>query len=198
MAQETVRLAEYAAALRYQDLPAAGVHPAKECIIDTGAAGICGSALPWSRIVIDYAERTGPGGKCHILGRGGPAVQAPAAALANGALAHAFELDSLTRPGAGAHPGATVLPPALAIAQERGADGRALIAAFVAGNEVMIRIGRATGHTNEARGRPQEGRRRSRGGGAPARWGGGGGAGPLSAPRCEGNDQCARHCRVAV
>src|SRR6202007_2564642 len=26
------------------------------------------------------------------------------------------------------------------------------IAAFVAGNEVMIRIGRATGHTNEARG----------------------------------------------
>jgi hypothetical protein len=63
-----------------------------------------------------------------------------------------FELDSLTRPGAGAHPGATVLPPALAIAQERGADGRALIAAFVAGNEVMIRIGRATGHTNEARG----------------------------------------------
>ena len=32
------------------------------------------------------------------------------------------------------------------------AGGRALITAFVAGNEVMIRIGRATGHTNEARG----------------------------------------------
>src|SRR5712675_649635 len=152
MAQETVRLAEFGAALRYEDLPASVVQQAKDCIIDTVAAGICGSALPWSRIVIDYAERTGPGGKCRIFGRGGPAVQAPAAALANGALAHAFELDSLTRPGAGAHPGATVLPPALAIAQERGADGRALIAAFVAGNEVMIRIGRATGHTNEARG----------------------------------------------
>ncbi len=151
MAHETVRLAEYAAALRYEDVPEAVVQQAKDCIIDTVAAGICGSALPWSRIVIDYAERTGPGGKCRIFGRGS-AVQAPAAALANGALAHAFELDSLTRPGAGAHPGATVLPPALAIAQERGADGRALIAAFVAGNEVMIRIGRATGHTNEARG----------------------------------------------
>jgi 2-methylcitrate dehydratase PrpD len=152
MAQETVRLAEYAAALRYEDLPASVVQQAKDCIIDTVAAGICGSSLPWSRIVIEYAERTGPGGRCRILGRNGAAVQAPAAALANGALAHAFELDSLTRPGAGAHPGATVLPPALAIAQERGADGRALIAAFVAGNEVMIRIGRATGHTNEARG----------------------------------------------
>jgi 2-methylcitrate dehydratase PrpD len=152
MAQETVRLAEYAAALRYEDLPAAVVQQAKDCIIDTIAAAICGAAMPWSRIVIDYAERTGPGGKSRILGRDGPAVQAPAAALANGALAHAFELDSLTRPGAGAHPGATVLPPALAVAQERGAGGRALIAAFIAGNEVMIRIGRATGHTNEARG----------------------------------------------
>src|SRR5438270_1807669 len=151
MAGETVELARYAAALRYEDLPEAVVACAKDAIVDTVAACICGSGLPWSRIVIDYAERTGPGGTSRILGRGS-AVQAPAAALANGALAHAFELDSLTRPGAGAHPGATVLPPALAIAQERGADGRALIAAFVAGNEIMIRIGRATGHTNEARG----------------------------------------------
>jgi 2-methylcitrate dehydratase PrpD len=152
MAQETVRLAEYAAALRYEDLPAEIVRRAKECVADTVAAIICGSALPWSRIVIRYAERTGPGGKSRILGSGGVPVQANAAALANGALAHAFEFDALTRPGAGAHPGATVLPPALAVAQECGADGRALIAAFVAGNEVMIRIGRATGHTNEARG----------------------------------------------
>ncbi len=152
MAQETVRLAEYAAALRYEDLPAEIVRRAKECIIDTVAAIICGADKPWSRIVIAYAERTGPGGASHILGRDGPAVQAPAAALANGALAHAFELDSLTRPGAGAHPGATVLPPALAVAQQQGLGGQALIAAFVAGNEVMIRIGRATGHTNEARG----------------------------------------------
>jgi 2-methylcitrate dehydratase PrpD len=152
MAQETVRLAEYAAALRYQDLPAEVVRRAKDCIADTVAAIICGSALPWSRIVIRYAERTGPGGKSHILGSIGGAVQANAAALANGALAHAFELDALTRPGAGAHPGATVLPPALAVAQGHGSSGRDLIAAFVAGNEVMIRIGRATGHTNEARG----------------------------------------------
>jgi 2-methylcitrate dehydratase PrpD len=152
MVGETIRLAEYAAGLRYEDLPKAVVAAAKDAIIDTIAACICGSALPWSRIIIDYAERTGPGGASRILGRGS-AVQAPAAALANGALAHAFELDSLTRPGAGAHPGATVLPPALAIAQQQGGiSGRSLIAAFVAGNVIMIRIGRATGHTNEARG----------------------------------------------
>src|SRR5205823_6688929 len=145
------------AALSYDDLPAEVGAAARECIIDTVAACICGSALPWSRIVIDYAERTGPGGTSRILGRAS-AVQAPAAALANGALAHAFELDALTRPGAGAHPGATVLPPALAIAQQAGVNalkaigGRDPIAPFVAGNVVRIRIGAATGHTNEARG----------------------------------------------
>jgi len=151
MSGETVTLARYAAGLRYADLPPAVVAKAKDIVADTVAACICGAEMKWSRIVIDYAERTGPGGASRILGRGTP-VQAPAAALANGALAHAFELDSLTRPGAGAHPGATVLPPALAIAQQVGATGKALIAAVVAGNEVMIRIGRATGHTNEARG----------------------------------------------
>ena len=152
MANETVRLAQYAAALRYEDIPAEIIGRAKECIADTVAAIICGAALPWSRIVIAYAERTGLGGKCRILGTSGPPVTAPAAALANGALAHAFELDSLTRPGAGVHPGATLLPPALAIAQQQGLGGRDLIAAFVAGCEVMVRIGRATGHTNEQRG----------------------------------------------
>jgi 2-methylcitrate dehydratase PrpD len=151
MANETVQLAEYAATLRYEDLPPEVVACARAAIIDTAAAAIQGSVLPWSRIVIAYAERTGPGGKSRILGHGGQ-VQTPAAALANGALAHAFELDSLTRPGAGAHPGATVFPPALAVAQQEGTGGKALIAAFVAANEVMIRIGRATGHSNEARG----------------------------------------------
>src|SRR5258708_12814959 len=114
MAHETVQLAEYAAGLRYEDLPAEVIACAKDCIIDTIAACICGSGLPWSRIVIDYAERTGPGGASRILGRGS-AVQAPAAALANGALAHAFELDPLTPPRPAAHPAPTLLPPPLAL-----------------------------------------------------------------------------------
>jgi 2-methylcitrate dehydratase PrpD len=50
------------------------------------------------------------------------------------------------------HPGATLLPPALAIAQEHGSSGRDLITAIVAGFEVMYRIGRATKHSNERRG----------------------------------------------
>ena len=152
MANETVRLAEYATALRYEDLPSEVIQRAKDCITDTTAVIVQGSTLPWSRIVIRYAQRIGAGGRSRILGVDGPMVQAPSAALANGTLAHAFESDNLTRPGAGVHPGATLLPPALAVAQERGSSGRELIAAVVAGYEVMYRIGAATRHSNERRG----------------------------------------------
>ena len=114
MANETVRLAEYAASLRFDDIPSPVIERAKQCIIDTVAVVTQGSTLPWSQIVARYAQRVGAGGSSRILGIDGPAVQAPAAALANGAFAHAFESDNLTKPGAGVHPGGTLLPPALA------------------------------------------------------------------------------------
>ncbi len=152
MAHETIRLAEYAAGLRYEDLPPHVIERAKDCIIDTVAVIVLGNELPWSQIISRYAQSIGTGGRSRILGHRGPTLRAPAAALANGTLAHAFESDNLTKPGAGVHPGATLLPPALAVAQERGASGRALITAVVAGFEVMYRIGAATKHSNERRG----------------------------------------------
>jgi 2-methylcitrate dehydratase PrpD len=152
MANETVQLAEYAASLRYEDLPPHVVQRAKDCITDTVAVIVLGNQLPWSQIVIRYAQSIGTGGRSLVLGCEGPALHAPAAALANGTLAHAFESDNLSRPSAGVHPGATLLPPALAVAQERGYSGRALITAVVAGFEVMYRVGYATKHSNERRG----------------------------------------------
>jgi 2-methylcitrate dehydratase PrpD len=152
MADETVLLSRYAAALRCEDIPADVIVRAKQCIADTIAVVIFGYDLPWSRMIVRYAQKNAAGGKSRILGPDEPRVHAPAAALANGALAHAFEMDNLTWPNTGVHPGATLLAPGLAIAQERGMGGRDLIAAVVAGAEVMIRIGRATQHRNESRG----------------------------------------------
>ena len=152
MAHETKRLAEFAAGLRYEDLPPEVIRRAKDCIIDTVAVITQGNALPWSQIVVRHAQRIGAGGRSRIMGVDGPLVQAPAAALANGTAAHAFEADNLTRPSAGVHPGGTLLPPALAVGQDIGAPGRELIRAVVAGFEVMVRVGRATHHTNEHRG----------------------------------------------
>jgi len=145
-------LAAYAAGLTFEAIPTAVVERAKDCVLDTVAVATYGERFPWSAAVIAYAERYGRGGACSVFGRPGLRVNAPAAALANGSLAHAFEQDSLRYPGAGVHPGATLLPPALAVAQEERADGKALLTAFIAGCEVMFRIGIASRHSSEALG----------------------------------------------
>jgi 2-methylcitrate dehydratase PrpD len=149
---DTERLAAFAAGLRYEDLPPAVVQRAKDCMCDTVGAIVYGAELPWSKMVIAQARRASAAGRSSILGAGGAPVQPTAAALANGAMTHAFELDSLTKPDSGSHPGATVFTAALAVAQDHGLTGRDLVTAFVAGIETMIRIGHATKHTNEARG----------------------------------------------
>lgn len=152
MTDETLKLAEFAVDLRYEDIPESVRQRARDSIADTIATMAFGRDLPWSRLIIDYARRMGAGGKSRIMGDGAAPVTAPFAALANGALAHAFELDGATRPSAGVHPGATILSSTLALAQERNFAGKDLLTAFVAGSEVMIRIGRATKHSNETRG----------------------------------------------
>src|ERR1700693_1739915 len=150
-AGQTTRLAEYAVGLRYEEIPAEVLQRAKDCIADTVGTILFGSQFPWSKMIIAQARRIGTVGNCAILGTGAR-VCAPAAALAHGAMTHAFEQDNLTLPDSGAHPGASLVSSGLAVAQERGLSGRELLTAFVAGAEVMIRIGRATKRTNEARG----------------------------------------------
>lgn len=145
-------LGEFAAGLALGDVPDAVIAQAKTCIIDTVAVAAYGSRMPWSRTIAAYALRYGAGGPCTLLGSAGVRVHAPYAALANGAFAHAFEQDSLRKPGAGVHPGATLLPAALALAEETGASGARLLTAFIAGCEVMFRIGDASRHSSEALG----------------------------------------------
>jgi 2-methylcitrate dehydratase PrpD len=148
---QTVKLAQYATQLRFEDIPADVLQRVKDCVADTVGVILFGSQFPWSKMIVAQARRMGTGGKCNILGTGA-SVSAPCAALAHGAMTHAFEQDNLTFPDSGAHPGASLVSSGLAIGQERGSSGREFLTAFVAGAEVMIRIGRATKRTNEARG----------------------------------------------
>ncbi|MFC4275089.1 MmgE/PrpD family protein [Achromobacter aloeverae] len=140
------QLAEFAAGLRYDAIPADVRERARACIIDTLACCVHGASLPWSAATAAYARRYGSGGPCTLFGASSPGLTAPAAALANGAAAHAFEQDSLRFPGAGVHPGATLVPALAAACQETGAHGRQALTAFVAACEVLFRIGAATHH----------------------------------------------------
>jgi len=152
LSEETRRLADYAVRLRYEDLPPEVLERAKNAIADTIGAMIYGYELPWSKMIARYAENIGAGGKSRILGPGSAAVKPAAAALVNGSLAHAFEMDGATKPSAGVHPCAIIFPALLAVAQDRGIGGRQVLTAFVAATEVVVRIGRATKKSNEHRG----------------------------------------------
>lgn len=147
----TQRLARFALDLRPSEIPPEAIDRAKDCILDTIAVALYGSTKPWSRSVIEFIHDRGGNGHSTVFGERWKAPPGKAT-LANGVMAHAFELDNVRQPGAGVHPGATVFLPALAIAEETNADGRALLGAFVAGCEVMSRIGVAAGNSLERRG----------------------------------------------
>jgi 2-methylcitrate dehydratase PrpD len=147
----TKRLAAFALDLDYRQIPAAVIDRAKDCILDTLAVSLYGSTKPWSRTVVDFIRESGNRGESSVLGTNLRA-QAPQAVLANGVMAHAFELDNVRQPGSGVHPGATAFLPAFAMAEQQHADGKSLLVAFIAACEVMSRIGVAAGNSVERRG----------------------------------------------
>jgi 2-methylcitrate dehydratase PrpD len=142
-------LGKFAADLKFSDIPQDIVTRAKDCITDTVGAATFGSQFPWSRMAAEYAQRYGSGGPCSVIGSSNLRVQAPFAALANGVCSHAFEQDAVREPGVGCHAGATLMPVLLAISEENGLGGEAAVTAFVAGVEVMFRIGLASHHSPE-------------------------------------------------
>lgn len=146
------QLADFAVALRCEDIPASAVRLAKHCLIDAIACAIFGRKLPWSQMVLEEALASGEGGPCRLPGVRGKTLHVPQAAFALGTFSHAFELDNLRNPASGVHGGATVALPAFAMAQACDAGGCDLIAAIVAGIETMFRIGNATLHSAEKRG----------------------------------------------
>lgn len=147
----TQTLARYARNLRYRDIPAEVIERAKACMLDTLAVCVYGATKPWSKTVAEFVRNGGSKGKASVLGTQLKASP-ERATLANGTMAHAFELDNVRQPGSGVHPGATAFLPAFAMAEQAGASGKELLTAFVASCEVLSRIGVAAGNSLERRG----------------------------------------------
>ncbi|MEO8697901.1 MAG: MmgE/PrpD family protein, partial [Acidimicrobiales bacterium] len=135
----TRALAAFASGLRYDELPEPVVQRVKESILDTLGCGLFGSTLPWTRILVDVVAAEGAAPAATIWGT--PLRTSPASAsLVNGTSSHGFELDDVHHRGA-IHPGAVILPAVLALAEARGATGRDVLVAMVAGVEVGGRVG---------------------------------------------------------
>ena len=143
MASPSRVLAEFAAGLRFEDLPAPVVHQACRIVLDAVGCAMAAWTEDAEKACIArdtallYPAAPGAG----IIGAAGTA-QPAFAALANGILVNAADNDD-THKRALLHAGSVVVPVALALAQARGLSGRELIAALVAGYEVAVRVGMA-------------------------------------------------------
>ncbi|MER2635689.1 MAG: MmgE/PrpD family protein, partial [Rhizobiaceae bacterium] len=136
-------LIEFVHGISLDRLPPAVVEQARICLLEALACGVFGSTQPWSRILADEMVSEGARGASTLIGRP-EKLAAPAAALCNGTAIHGFELDDLIAESI-VHPGAAVIPAALASAEMAGASGARLLEGIVAGYEVMHRIGLALG-----------------------------------------------------
>lgn len=116
---------------------------AADAALDTIGCIVFGATQSWTAAAARHALATGGDGACTVVGTGRTTTPAMAA-FANGAAAHAFELDDVHEEAI-SHPGAVVVPAALAMAEHLGASGRALLEAIIVGYEAMGRAGIAVG-----------------------------------------------------
>jgi len=134
---ETRKLAEFCSNVTLETLPANVIHKAKLCILDY-VANIYGSlALETVQNIAAYIQSVGAPEKITALGCGFK-TDVHQAAFINGTTAEAIEAQDGSRFG-GNHPGVAVIPAALAVAEEVGAGGPAVIEAVVAGYEAANR-----------------------------------------------------------
>ena len=138
----TAQLAEWAASFRLQDAPDEVVQRIKALVLDLLRVCAVGARLPWSRAARKLQLELGGRGESSIL-LSGERLDPARAAFVNGAYAHACDLDD-THVGSMHHPGASVLPAVLAIAERYNLDGRAVLEAAICGYEASLRIGLAT------------------------------------------------------
>jgi 2-methylcitrate dehydratase PrpD len=133
----TMQLARWISTLRWADLPERTRAAARLALFDTVGCGVYGYETAWTRALLDWAQAGGGRGAARVWNEAQPKLRAADAALVNGTSAHAFELDDYHN--AKLHPGAVVVPAALAMAEQLRSDGERLLTAIAAGYEVMIR-----------------------------------------------------------
>ena len=134
--------ADFLVRTRFEDLSAEVVQQTKKVLLDLIGVSLAGyKSMSFPKIVADYVLELGGRPEATVIQakRKVPAVHA---ALANASCAHALDMDDGHR-FAASHPGAVVIPAAMAAAELVRAGTKSLITGIVVGYEIMIRLGRA-------------------------------------------------------
>lgn len=131
------------------DWPKTALESAHRQFIDTLAVSIPGAAEPATRLVFDTVKGWGAG-PATAIGQGA-GLAAPWAALVNGTAAHALDFDDNFDP-AKAHASAVLVPALLALAEQERASGPACLDAYIAGLQILGRVGQGVNPAHRNRG----------------------------------------------
>jgi 2-methylcitrate dehydratase PrpD len=133
------QLAQFCVDLDSHPSIGSGLQRASTYALDTLAVTLCGSVAPSSKAAVKALTLYGSGGPSTVFGNG-LRLSCGQAALLNGQMAHALELDDDHRIAV-LHPGAAVVPAAFAIAEATSASGDDFLLGLLAGYEVACRLG---------------------------------------------------------
>jgi 2-methylcitrate dehydratase PrpD len=134
-------MAGWVNALSLEDVPPEVAEQAKLHLLDALGCGLAASALGVATEGRETMAELGGHGHATVIGlrEGLPSANA---AFANAMLCHGLDFDD-THPDAVAHVSVVTGPAVLAVGEEIHASGRDVLAALVAANEVVIRVGMA-------------------------------------------------------
>ena len=139
----TGRLARYMVSARERALPPAVVTACKDRILDTLGAMISGARMKPGLAAVRYVRSLAGTGEALVIASGFRTT-AINAAFANAMCAHADETDDF-EPVTKAHPGCSVVPAALAVAEKEGRGGQDFIRAVTLGYDLNCRLLMALG-----------------------------------------------------
>ena len=144
VSRHTEVLARHVAAAADDALPEPVAAKTRLHLLDSVAAVVSGSRLRAGRLAASYAALLGGAPVATVVGTG-TVTSAVNAALANGMMGHADETDDSHLAGR-FHPGCAIVPAALAVAEQVGADGAALLRAVALGYDVGARVNISLGY----------------------------------------------------
>ncbi len=147
MTTPSTQLATFAAALRFEDIPAPVVRRTEDLLVDWFGSAVAGHGSRPVEALTRVVMRMGPStGSSEVMVN--RALTSPyIAAMSNAAASHVAEQDDVHN-GSVFHPATVVFSPVVAMAQAIGASGRQLLTAAVAGYEVGIRVGEFLGRSH--------------------------------------------------
>jgi 2-methylcitrate dehydratase PrpD len=136
------QLSRYMSEASNRALPEEALEQTQYHILDTFAAMVSGSQLPPGQVALRYA-RARAGERVATVAASEVMCGAADAAFANGLLAHSDETDDYSP--VGTHPGAAIVPAALAAGEQFGVDGPRFVRAVALGYDIANRLAAVLG-----------------------------------------------------